>query len=207
MLRLAIAVGVLAGIVQLVHTPAERPVEDLFNALARGDVTSLTVERPGAGTVTGQLLVHWDGGLRPAYSHYAYSTTTDLGGPVDGVEQILEAVEHSPADVAVVMETASLLPSGLQLHVGGLGWLAALLLLIGGRQPRLATKWAWFWFFVHLPVAPLAFVLLEPTPMWRTDVQPARPRRLTGGWAFLLSWLLVAVLATFVPGYRELFPV
>ena len=50
--------------------------------------------------------------------------------------------------------------------------------LIAGRQPRLATKRAWFW---------LAFMVLEPTVMWSDQPQPLVRQRLTGGWAFLLT--------------------
>lgn len=206
LLRLAVTVGVLVGLVQLVHTPMERSLDDLFDALARGEVTRVTIEQPGPGTVTGQFEVRWDGGLRPTYAFYDYSTTTDLGGPVDESRRILEAVQHSPAEVDVVRETERPATSGVQLNPGGLAWLAALLLLVSGRQPRLATKWAWFWFFLHVPVAALVFVLLEPTPLWRAATMPARPR-LTGGWAFVLSLVVAMVLTTFVPGYRELFPV
>ena len=54
--------------------------------------------------------------------------------------------------------------------------------------PERATRWAWFWLQWN-PVGVLAFLLLSgPVP----GVPAPRPgaRRLTGGWAFLLSLLL-----------------
>jgi hypothetical protein len=75
----------------------------------------------------------------------------------------------------------------------GLAWVVSLIWLIAGPQPRLATKWAWFWLFAIDP-ALVAFLLLEPVPAWQPYPIPARPSRLTGGWAFLLGILLAGVM-------------
>ncbi len=77
--------------------------------------------------------------------------------------------------------------------VGGLGIaaaLGALVLLIEGPEPWWATRWAWFW-LLPIPLALPAFLLLSgPIPLLPS---PRRPdRRLTGGWAFLLSALLTS---------------
>ncbi len=40
----------------------------------------------------------------------------------------------------------------------------------------------------------MAFLLLEPVPAWQPYPIPARPSRLTGGWAFLLGILLAGVM-------------
>ena len=63
--------------------------------------------------------------------------------------------------------------------------LAVLGLLIGGPQPWRATRWAWFWLW-WTPIGALAFILFSgPTPFLPVprDVE----RRLTGGWALLLT--------------------
>ena len=65
-------------------------------------------------------------------------------------------------------------------------WLAVLLLLVGGPEPWRATRWAWFWIWLSTgPFGALAYLLLGgPLGMGR----PRNPaRRLTGGWAFLIS--------------------
>lgn len=82
--------------------------------------------------------------------------------------------------------------------------LTGLFLLVAGPQPRLATKWAWFWLTLAVPPAWLAFVVLEPTRWGRRAPQRQAARRLTAGWALLLGIVLAAVLAG-IPWYRELF--
>jgi len=168
----------------------------------------------------------WSGmggsGWRPAYSTYEYSTSSspvyddatgayadDLGeglGPVDEGEMIIRAAEQSSRDVEVILEPPAPPTSGFHWSPGGTAVLAALLLLVGGRQPRLATKWAWFWLFLHVPPAVFVFVLLEPTPLWENVPRAARPRRLTGCCSFLLGFLLAGLLTAIVPGYTELAP-
>lgn len=88
-----------------------------------------------------------------------------------------DALGHTPAAVPVV------------LHWSDAAELAVLVLLIGGPQPRFATKWAWFWLLgAGWPV--VAFLLLEPVPAWQAAPAAARQSRLTGGWAFLIAVLL-----------------
>jgi hypothetical protein len=68
--------------------------------------------------------------------------------------------------------------------------LATLFLLVLGPEPERATRWAWFWLASACPpLGCMAYLVLGgilkrfPTP---------RPRRLTGGWAFLISLVLGA---------------
>lgn len=63
--------------------------------------------------------------------------------------------------------------------------LAGLALLVTGPQPWRATRWAWFWLLLP-PVGSIAFLLLSgPTVGLPAPRNPRR--RLSGGWAFLLS--------------------
>lgn len=68
--------------------------------------------------------------------------------------------------------------------------LGATLVLNGGRRPWRATRWAWAWLILLVPLIGIAAYLLlgGPTGLFR----PRDPRRiwLTGGWAFLLALLL-----------------
>ncbi|GAA4740159.1 hypothetical protein GCM10023328_21600 [Modestobacter marinus] len=69
---------------------------------------------------------------------------------------------------------------------------AVVLVLVGGPPPARATRWAWLW-LSWPPIGSLAFLLLSgPFP----GLPAPRPggRRLTGGWAFLLSWVVVGAL-------------
>lgn len=87
---------------------------------------------------------------------------------------------------------------------GWLAWgglpvgVATLALLIAGPEPRLATRWAWFWLFgLDAPLGALVvlgyFILGGPTFKF-SGVCPGSGR-LTGGWAFLLAVLSSGVLA------------
>ena len=70
-------------------------------------------------------------------------------------------------------------------------WVAAVLVLTTGPEPRWATRWAWFWAFIS-PLAVLAVPLfaLASVPLPGRPA-PRRPhRQLTGGWAFLVVLVL-----------------
>jgi hypothetical protein len=87
---------------------------------------------------------------------------------------------------------------GVPWHVVLLGtasWLAVLLLIVGGPEPWRATRWAWGWAWLLAgPLGSVAYLLLGgPTGFLRPQ---HGHRRLTGGWAFLLAWVLFA-------GWRE----
>lgn len=83
------------------------------------------------------------------------------------------------------------MPSWLGLVTIGLA-LASLYLLVNGPQPWRATRWAWFWLMAS-PVGIAAFLLLSgPTPLVPAHRNP--DRRLTGGWALLLSIVVTPML-------------
>lgn len=192
LLRLALALAVLVGLLLGATVPAERHVVDLLSALERGTVTAVRIERPPAEQQpSGNFRVEWDtDGGRSAYAYYEMN----LGGDPQADEgaEILAGVDRSPREVDVVVDENLRFPTGTTWDVTAIAGLGALALLLVGPRTRLATRWAWFWLVVVVasPVVPLAFVLLEPVPLWvRRTLGPAG-RRLTGGWALLLAFLL-----------------
>lgn len=84
------------------------------------------------------------------------------------------------------------------LSVAALGGTIAV--VAGWPEPRLATRWAWFWLIAYFWPAALVFLLLEPTPAWRRGPVRAPRRRLTGGWGFLLALLLGTPLIALLTG-------
>lgn len=183
--------------------------DDVRGLVAAGEVTSVRIsgELPADATGYGTVEVHWRQGL---LRHTAE------------VIEVRGRGERPTADGATVVRTS---PSGRLLalrpglhitrdqeHPGGgplFGWqvpnalglpslllfLAGFALLVAGPQPWRATRWAWFWLLVP-PLGSIVFLVLSgPTP---GIPRPRTPRRrLTGGWAFLLSFPLMALLAPY----------
>jgi hypothetical protein len=193
-LLLAACLGLLvAGLVEgeRVSTYAQ-----LRQAVAAGDVDEVVVTGGMAEGYQGRqgVTVHWREGIlrhqaRVVEQHPQRRTATRAGVPVVySVEDDLSGVAikrrpHDFPDYNVVYGWR--LPQWTSVATFVVA-LTGLLLLIGGPQPRCATRWAWFWLIsVTPPIGFLAFVLLSGllSPRPRADLG----RRLTGGWAFLLA--------------------
>ena len=107
-----------------------------------------------------------------------------LGLDAAGVRVVEIPAVRSGTSIALVGITG---PGWLAL--GYLAVLAAALVLSSAREPWWATRWAWGWLMLLVPVAGVVgFLLLGgPTGLAR----PRHPdRRLTGGWGFLLALLI-----------------
>jgi hypothetical protein len=94
------------------------------------------------------------------------------------------------------------LPSWLGLVGVGL-FVSTLLLLVLGPQPWRATRWAWFWLLgLGAPLVMVAYLALGGAT---TLVPPLRnpSRRLSGGWAFLISIVVGSALASTVFASRS----
>ncbi|HLT85655.1 MAG TPA: hypothetical protein VKZ83_15585 [Phototrophicaceae bacterium] len=197
-LRLAIVVGLVAGWAQLAQMPASASLDELFSDLQRGVVTRITLDRPAPDSATsGELPVQWEGSWRPGRASYSYESEyvgSRVTVQVDEAARIRAAAERSPAPVEIVEVTGGLYESGTTWFLHGIAWFGALLVLVGGPQPRLATKWAWFWLMYLVPPTALALVALEPVPLWRGEAR-WRARRLTGGWALLIGLVGAGVLS------------
>ena len=190
-LRLALIGLFVAAVVHALTMPVERQVGHLLTNLSDGNVESITIERPSTN-IQGQmqLRVDWtQASGRDGYAYYEYSSLPDQPGLDDGAT-ILTAAQTSPAPVDVTVHEGIIDRSGITWNLLGLAWFGALLVLILGPQPRLATKWAWFWLGWAVPPVLLAFLVLEPVPVWRRESLPLRSRRFTGGLAFLAAIVL-----------------
>jgi hypothetical protein len=203
-LRVLLLVGFVLGAVQLAARPVQKSVGELEAALTSGQVRTLTIERPPNGVqVGGDFRVEWTGAGRPGYASYQYSSGAS-GTVADEGAIILAAAQSSPSPVAVEVRHESLVPSGVIWGWFGIAVLTTIGLLIAGPQPRRATKWAWFWLAVSITPLWLVFLVLEPVPMWSDQPRPVARRRLTGGWAFLLSLVLGSVVAAAWPDWKDL---
>jgi len=73
-------------------------------------------------------------------------------------------------------------------------WLVTLVLVFHGTEPWWATRWSWFWLlFSPLAVVGVPLFLLLSGPPPGVPAPTTVGRRLTGGWAFLLTGALVSL--------------
>lgn len=114
---------------------------------------------------------------------------------------VVRAAAAAPRHVDVT-PVPELLPtsSPTWLVVLALGtMLTLLLLLVGGPEPRVATRWAWFWLGAYAWPLALVYLVVEPTCLWdRRTLAPQR--RFTGGWSLLLSALVLGPLTDHLLG-------
>src|SRR5665647_3423551 len=100
-LRVLIAVGLVVGGAQIAARPVQKSVSELMDALALGQVQTLTIERlPADSQGAGTFRVAWTGTVRPGYANYQFSN--EVGQPpVDEGAAILAAAVSSPSPVGV----------------------------------------------------------------------------------------------------------
>ena len=187
----------------------------LRGELASGNVTTVWVGGglPARATGTAQVQVRWHDGLlwRTTQVLEVRGTHTPQGaGRGDGASVVVRGdvgarLAHLQPRLNVIHESY---PSGMSGTVLGwevpgwtvlgtlLVWMASAALLAFHPRPWWrATRWAWFWLIMLMPVGTLAFLVLAgPTPLVPGPRNPVR--RLTGGWAFLLTLILGAGLAS-----------
>jgi len=201
-LRGLLLVGWLAvGITVLVSGQRAAPLDELRAAVADGELSEVRISEglPPGTTGTAVQVAVWRTGL---VTHRTEVWQISLGQQApDGTRPVLtdsladELRAADPSlDVGRLGEPATSselygwrMPGWVGLVVLPIG-LGVLFLLLGGPVPERATRWAWFW-LVWSPLGSLAFLVLSgPFP----GVPAPRPgaRRLTGGWALLLSLVL-----------------
>jgi hypothetical protein len=176
-----------------------------------GQVETVRVsgELPARATGYGHVEVHWRHGLlryttevvqvRGRGSAVAARAAGD-GAPV---------LHASPTSRLVALQPALQVTRDQSRSSGGplFGWqvpngvgiaafllcLGGLYLMVAGPEPWRATRWAWFWLVLTSPFVSVLFLLLSgPTVAVPGPRNPRR--RLTGGWAFLLSLPLMGAL-------------
>jgi len=204
--RVVAALVVVAAFAHWFTQPVERSLGDLLRGLEAGEVTRVVL---GPATEEGMVgsfaqRVEWETSGRDGYSSYMVSTLP--GEQVDEDSLIVQAVADSPGAVALERRAEYYMgPSGILWNPLGIAHLAVLLVLIAGPQPRRATKWAWFW-LSFLPLGWVAFLLLEPVPVWaRTPSHPPE-RRFTGGWVWISAILAQGVFASLIEGWYDSVP-
>lgn len=200
----------------VVAAPRASSLDALSEALEAGDVDTIQV-RGGMAEGAGHhgyadVVIQWRGdffvhavelrGARPATGE---ARDTDLEVVPPGVVDRLRAEQPQLR----VERLGDPYASGLSLSMFGhdvLGWpargglalmLATLGLLIAGPEPWRATRWAWFWLFGVAPPLGILAYLAFGGPTLANAPRPGS-RRLTGGWAFLLTLLLSGMTATVV---------
>ncbi|QIK72108.1 hypothetical protein G7070_07285 [Propioniciclava coleopterorum] len=198
---LVAAVLLLGVIVVLVGA---RPASwgELTAAVRAGDVVAVTVEGDDVGPeAVGHMaaVVLWTQG---PWRHHT-DVLVRLGDPEQGTgptDTRLEIVEGSVQealralrpDLEITSKPAARtvgLLAGWRVPIGLVAWplvvaAATLGLLIAGPEPRFATRWAWFWLLISPLAAVVALAFLTQAAV--TAHRPTE-RRLTGGWAFLIS--------------------
>lgn len=210
-----LAAGFLA-LVLLTLATGQRPatIADLRATMAAGDVSEIRTEGllPDGATGYSQVTITWDGGL---FDHW--TTIYDASSPREAQEAGADDPDASPPVVVgleeslgttrpdvTIVETGPSLGTYTEALDGwripsGVGWLclavflAGLLLVGGGPEPRRANRWACFWMALLSPLGLAAYLVLAgPTGLSRAPADHSR--RLRGGWGLVVALLLQQVL-------------
>ncbi|MCZ2810296.1 hypothetical protein O2W15_02505 [Modestobacter sp. VKM Ac-2979] len=206
-LRVALVLGcVVVALATVLVGQRPASLEDLRAAVDAGRVEEVRVSEGLGPRATGSAVqtAVWRSGLvtrrtevwqvSPSAQPHEGSRPVVTGDLADQLRTVEPGLRVGP--LAESSSSSELLGWRAPVWVGALLfviWLAALFLLVGGPVPERATRWAWFW-LCWIPLGtPVFLVLSGPFP----GVPAPRPgaRRLTGGWAFLLSWLVVGAVA------------
>lgn len=201
--RLALLI-VLGGLLVAMPLTGARPasLQDLSSRLGSGDVSQVEIVGALPPGVGGSSLVEieWHDGLMRRYTEVQQESP---GAALDGQGQD-DAEDLPVVGMDLVESLSGQTPSGrLAVTDGGTGrdshgslwgwkvpvWmgmvamsagLATLVALVAGQEPRLATRWAWFWLFVGTGfLATVTYLVLGV----RRPGHGPPASRLTGGWA------------------------
>lgn len=198
---------VLAGLTVLVGV-RDTTYADLEAGLASGRVDRVAVSGglPAGATGSATATVTWRDGL--FRDRATLTETTSVREARDSrlsddryvVGSVRATLAQRFPDATVVRSLKSQsMDGGSVWEVNLPGWLmigfavaflGTLGTITGGPQPWRATRWAWFWVYT-IPGGAVAFLVLSG-PSWPLPAPRAAHRRLTGGFAVLLTILVGA---------------
>lgn len=205
------ACWIALGAAALLLGESHSSFQQLRQEVASGSVTEVQMTRGLGQDATGYAVVevHWRKGMfgyttqvveaNPRSRGRQQSEQSDVTARIrptttDRLQEIepkltVTEVSHSRLDGELFDRS---IPGWLVLPTFLL-WLSTVTYLVSAPRPWRATKWAWFWLLGILPpLGALAFLAFGgPTRL----LAPPAPgsRRLTGGWAFLISLVLGSV--------------
>ncbi|MGO4257454.1 hypothetical protein [Marmoricola sp. RAF53] len=183
--------------------------DDLRDLVRSSKVTQVEIDGELLAGETGFTAVN----VRWSRGHLRYVTTVgqvrgqepDECGDEDACYEVDTTLDRAPSAVLTDLQPDLLIRrsgSGSYVDDTILGFSAPMVLalpatilavgmlavLIAGPQPWWATRWAWFW-LISTPIGTAAFLVMSG-PAWLLRPPRHPERRLTGGWAILLSILI-----------------
>lgn len=188
---LLLGCGVVLGAVLLV---GERPAsyDDLRTALEDGSISTVRVEGglPQGSDGEAGAAVHWRDGLIGRVAAVRETTSHRLDGRLTAIDPDVRVTRTDRRNHGDIEDWR--VPAWCD-DLNTLVAIGALVLLVSGPQPRVATRWGWLWLmWLALPLGLVAFLVLSGRLSSRSH---SEGRRLTGGWAFLLGLVLRGALA------------
>ena len=174
----------------------ESTVPDLEQAVSAGRAADVEVSGglpPNAVDGTATQEVTW----REGWQRHRAENRQVLDG-TGTPQDVRDLVASRNPDVPVRTVLPGHGPSWTVLGLGVPTWVGVLTLvqgfgglvvLVNAARPRYATRWAWFWLF-SLPFGVTAFLLLSG-PLPGRPTERTSSRRLRGGWAFVLSMVVL----------------
>lgn len=217
-----LALSVMTLAVFAVQGHLQTSYSDLQQALRQGTVTEVRIEGGLGGAdgidpaVQGVAVVHvyWDTGW-PSRVTRLWQTTSvsELNSDtLAGAEA--DAVVIGTVDDPLRMEAPGLTVTFAEPTEASAGaifgrwelpgnWmvlpfvlLAGFFLVLGrGPEPRWATRWAWVW----LSLTPVMVLVVPLYVLFGARPDPSSARRLTGGWAFLITLIVFSGLGVLTP--------
>lgn len=172
---------------------------DLLADVASGTVDQVQVLGPDVPVDGDTVELRWSvwGGVLDQYVEVQVHDSRGADDPretLGSIDQDIRLTEGSSVDDPAFIFMGWVVTWQVAL-LGMASWLGVLLLVVGGPEPWRGTRWAWGWVWLLTgPLGSVTFLLLGG-PLGLMRPHPGH-RRVTGGWAFLLAWVLFA-------GWRE----